>query len=234
MDGALAKSESNRDGESRRVEIKIAAEDFVFHPHAVDDRKVRGEEVLKLFGADPPDAYLVLHHLPSGELETLRPAEAVGLENRGVSRFFVLEGADSHRFKVDLLSMEWPKPTLTGRQVKFLAHAGDDQDLVRLGEGGEEIIEDDETVTLSAAGLERFALKKAKKTVTVTFNDVEFELERRRWTTEELIAEFKVTAGYVLDLIEADGEFRQLKPGESLKLREGMAFTAHPPCGHSS
>lgn len=233
MDGFLAQSDpSDRRGGAFKIEI--AAEDFAFRPYEADARKILGKDVAELAGVPDPDAVQVLRHLDTGELESIRPTEELTLDHRGVTRFFVIEGGESYHFKVGDLSMEWPRATLAGAQIKVLAKAGEDQDLFHLSEAGEALLEDEDVVTFAAAGVERFALKKAKKTVTVTFNDIEFELERRRWTTEQLTAVFKPKPGYVLDLIEDDGEFRELKPGESLKIRDGMAFTAHPPCGHSS
>ncbi len=41
-------------------------------------------------------------------------------------------------------------------------------------------------------------------------------------------------AGYKLDLIKPDGEFKELKPGKTLKVRDGMEFTSHVPAGQSS
>lgn len=70
--------------------------------------------------------------------------------------------------------------------------------------------------------------------VTVTYKQQSFDLEKRDWTTEELSEKFGVPAGYKLDLIDKKGEFVELKPGESLKLKDGMEFTSHAPRGQSS
>ncbi len=70
--------------------------------------------------------------------------------------------------------------------------------------------------------------------VTVLYKEIPFELKRGVYTTEELITVFSAPAGYLLDLIGRDGEFRELKPGEKIKLRQDMEFSSHPPVGHSS
>ena len=47
-------------------------------------------------------------------------------------------------------------------------------------------------------------------------------------------AVFGVPAGYKLDIIGADGVFREMAAGERLKVKEGMEFASHPPVGQSS
>lgn len=73
-----------------------------------------------------------------------------------------------------------------------------------------------------------------KGTVSIEYREQPFEVERRQWTTEELIELFGVPAGHILDLIEPDGEIKELKPGRKVNVREGMVFTSHVPIGQSS
>jgi hypothetical protein len=70
--------------------------------------------------------------------------------------------------------------------------------------------------------------------VTVYYKETPFELRRGVYTTEELVTVFSAPAGYLLDLIGQDGEFRELKPSEKIKIRKDMEFSSHPPAGHSS
>ena len=46
--------------------------------------------------------------------------------------------------------------------------------------------------------------------------------------------EFGVPTGYRLDLISKDGEFRELKPGEKIKVKDCMEFSSHVQTGQSS
>ena len=73
-----------------------------------------------------------------------------------------------------------------------------------------------------------------KGTVSIEYREQLFEVERRQWTTEKLIELFGVPAGHILDLIEPDGEIKELKPGRKVNVREGMVFTSHVPIGQSS
>lgn len=214
--------------------IELGDEQFNFRRVRFDDRKVVGTQIAEAAGAHPIEAYAVLRHLKSGEIESIRPTESVDLAEAGVERFFVIEGSSNNRFTTEGLNMEWPKDKLAARHIKFLARADEDQVLVLDRDDGDVVLDDNDLVDLSAAGVERFKLRKPPKTVTVFYKEQAFELERRKYTTEELAAVFSVPDGYKLDLIESDGEFRELHPGEEVKIREGLEFSSHPPCGQSS
>lgn len=95
-------------------------------------------------------------------------------------------------------------------------------------------VEEDGIISFTTDETEEFRLVKAAKTVTVRYRETDFEIERRTWTTEELMELFNVPPGYKLDLIKPDGEFKELKPGDRIKVREGMEFTSHVPIGQSS
>jgi len=214
--------------------VELGDETFQFRRVRFDDRKVVGAQIAEAAGAHPIDAFVILRHLRSGELESIRPTEVVDLGEDGVERFFVMRGDDLHRFTVEGLSMEWPKAKLAAKHIKFLAKVEDDQVLVLDTEDGDVVLDDDDQVDLAAKGVERLTLRHPPKTVTVYYKEVSFELKPGVYTTEHLIAVFSAPAGYLLDLIEQDGEFRELKPGQHIKVREGMEFSSHPPAGHSS
>lgn len=214
--------------------VELGDETFQFRRVHFDDRKVVGAQIAEAAGAHPIEAFVILRHLRSGELESIRPTEPVDLGEEGVERFFVTRGDDLHRFTVEGLSMEWPKAKLAAKYIKFLANAEDEQMLVLDTEDGDVALKDDDQVDLTAKGVERLLLRHPPKRVTVYYKEAPFELKRGVYTTEQLVAVFSAPAGYLLDLIEQDGEFRELKPGEHIKVREGMEFSSHPPVGHSS
>ena len=130
--------------------------------------------------------------------------------------------------------MEWPIHTIAPKDVKFLGKLPADAQLL-IGRGGlNEHVDDDEPIILKRDGVEQITVFKGKKTVTVYYNETSFELERRQYTTEELITKFNVPAGYLLDLVLESGEFKELKPGEKTKAKEDLEFSSHPPRGQSS
>lgn len=235
MNQLVSQEESERDRDAAGVfSVDLGDETFQFRRVRFDDRKVVGTQIAEAAGANPIEAFAILRHLRSGELESIRPSESVDLAEEGIERFFVVRGDDLHRFSTEGLSMEWPKAKLAAKHIKFLAKAGEDKVLVLDSEAGDIVLDDDDLVDLAAKGVERLMLRRAPKTVTVYYKEAAFELERGTYTTEQLIAVFSAPAGYLLDLIERDGEFRELKPGERIKVREGLEFSSHPPAGHSS
>ncbi|MDP3411050.1 multiubiquitin domain-containing protein [Bosea sp. (in: a-proteobacteria)] len=235
MEAVLMNTDGNRKQGNGTFEVQIGDKDFDFVTVTFEDAEVTGAQVAMSVGKRPVENYVVLRHLNTGELESLRPTETSELDKNKVSRFFVVEGGDTHRFFVDGLAMEWPRKKPIAWQIKLLAGAGDEQALTLERPGVDLVFDDDEEVDIGGGDAERFKLRKRKKTVTVIYGgDTEFELERRVYTTEELMTEFGVPAGYKLDVIGSDGVFREMAPGERLKVRDGMEFASHPPVGQSS
>lgn len=213
---------------------EIGDADFNFTQKTFDDAKVTAAQIALAVGRHPIEDYVVLALTADGEIETLRPTETAELSRAMTSRLFVVKGDGTERFFVDGLAMEWPRKTLKAWQVKLLAGAGEDRALVLDSDVADHVFDDDDDVEIGKPGAERFKLKPRKKTVTVTYGDTDFELERRVYTTEQLMAVFGVPAGYLLDFVEANGAFRQMVPGERLKVKDGMEFASHPPVGQSS
>lgn len=233
MDTALH-DEADLNARAGAFKAQVGDVDFNFTTVPFDDRKVTAAQIALAVGMHPIENYVVLAQTPAGELETLRPTETVELDRTGKVRLFVIDGDGTDKFYVEGLSMEWPRKKMIAWQIKLLVGAGDDQALVLEREGMDDVFDDDDTVTIGDNGVERFRLNKRKKTVTVTYGDRDFELERRVYTTEQLISVFGVPAGYLLDFVGPNGEFREMEPGESIKVKDGMEFASHPPVGQSS
>jgi len=134
---------------------------FNFSSARIADAKVVGSQIVEAAGVRPADDVVVLQHLATGELESLRMNEPVDLAVPGVERFFVLTDADVlNRFFVDRLGMEWPHKTLAARHIKFLAKAGPDEHLVFDGPHGPVVLEDDAVIDISKGGVERMRLER--------------------------------------------------------------------------
>ncbi|HTO32595.1 MAG TPA: multiubiquitin domain-containing protein [Pararhizobium sp.] len=214
-------------------EVAISDDTFSFKNHRFEDALVTAAQVAEAVGAHPVTQFKIMQQLKSGEIETKRPTETTDLREAGIERMFVIRGDRTFGFTVDGLSLEWPKP-ITGAHLRILARAGDHQNLVRVTADGFKVVGDNDLVSFKDPETEEFRLVDRKTTVTIFYREEPFEVERRRWTTEQLIDLFKVKAGYKLDIIKPDGEFKEMKPGESIEVREGMEFTSHVPSGQSS
>ena len=222
------------DRATARWHVEVSDETFTFRGLAFDDPVVTGGQIAERVGAHPVTQFKVMEQVATGEIETKLPNETSDLRGEGRKRFYVIRSDRTFDFTLDGLSFEWPLPAIVGAHLRTLVLAGDDHTLVRVTSGGFEPIHADATVSFDGPDTEEFRLVPRERTVTVRYREQPFELERREWTTEELMVRFAVTAGYKLDLIGGDGGFKELKPGEKIEVRDGMEFTSHVPAGQSS
>jgi hypothetical protein len=231
----IADDQGQRARGDRRT-VEIAGADLSFRPVELRDPVPTGRQIAAVSGFEDADAVIVLQQLPNRELQELRPSETTDIRTRGIERFIVIVSDRSFRFVVDGLKLEWPLANPTAMLVKTLIGKGDDYELVQEREDcPDNVIEDDEVIHLEGRGTECFKTRhKTSRHVTVTYNHERRVLEARIYTTEELLAVFGVEDGYVLDRIAHDGEFIELKPGAHIRIKEGMAFVSHAPCGGSS
>lgn len=214
--------------------IEVLDEHFNPRGARIDDDRVTGRQIAEAAGFNSIDEVIVLQQLTNGALEEIRPEELVDLTQPGVERFFVIEGDATYRFFLDGLKLEWPRAKVNARTLLRLARKGDEFEVVQqLEDEPDKALDDDDVVDLSHKGTEHFKTRKVNKLIKVLYNEQPFELAKGTYTTEQLIAIFKVEPGYLLDLW-VDGKLVELKPGQELKLKAGMHFTSHPPRGQSS
>lgn len=110
----------------------------------------------------------------------------------------------------------------------------EDFEITRLGD--DEVLDIEVVIDLGRGG--HFATRPASKPITVFLNTVPHSIARGVYTTETLIAALKdVPSGHVLDIIEkVNGQpvFRELKQGEPIKPKKGDQFVSHVPTGGSA
>lgn len=215
--------------------IVVIDENFAERRVALHDPKPTGRQIAEAAGFRPAEDAIVLQQVGDGSLEELRLEELVNLRESGVERFFVMKGDRTYRLMIDGLRMEWPRSEITGDTIRKLARKSEEFEVYQdFDDAPNAPVEDDQVVILDGTGLERFITERGEKLVTVTYNGEPFKLERRRYSTEELVKVFGVEAGYILQLVTKDGEFVELKPGRELTIKKDMKFVSHAPCGHSS
>jgi len=222
------------DRADRKFKIEASDETFSFETIQFRDPIVTAAQIAESVGAHPVIQFKILQQLSSGEIETKRPTETTDLREVTTKRFFVIRSDRTFGFTIDGLAMEWPLGSIVGKHLRELAKASEHQELVRVTAVGFLPIDNDDIVSFEEPENEEFRLVDRPLTVTIFYREEPFEVERRQWTTEELLGLFEVPAGYKLDLIEASGEFKEMKPGHKIKVRNGMEFTSHVPVGQSS
>lgn len=220
--------------EPRKGTFLLLNENFESREVKLDDLKVTGRQIAEAAGYRSTDEVIVLQQLSNGSLEEIRAEELVDLGASGIERFFVMEADSTSRFIVDGLKLEWPRTNISAKTIRKLALKDESFEVIQeLTEAPDRILDEEEVVSLKGDGTERFKTKHAAKSVTVYYGETPHELTKGIYTTEQLMAIFAVESGYLLDLIE-DGKLIELKPGEKIRVKNGMHFTSHPPRGQSS
>lgn len=134
--------------------------DLQFHRGEVDDKTPTGSQLAQAAGFKPAQQATVLHFLPDGELEDIRPTETVTLTT-DEERFVIVESDRSFRFTVDGERFDWPVRVISGGTVRKLGHIPDDRELLLDCEDErDKIIARHELVDLDRPGVETFKSRK--------------------------------------------------------------------------
>lgn len=212
-------------------EAEIGDEAFTFTNVSFDDPKVTGAQIVEAVGANPATDFVVLHHLPNYQLETIRLTETVDLKN--AARLFVIRGDGTDRFFVDGISLEWPRKTLTGANILFLAGKGADLELIlERQDQPDKVIDEDDEVRIGAPGVERFHTRPAQVNVTIFVNTRPTPWTKKRIKFEEVVLIAYPVPPPGKDIVYTVGYFDgppkhpegSLTQGKSVRVRDQMVF----------
>lgn len=154
--------------------IRIADESLEFRDLALPHGEVSGALILEAAGLGNPNAVL-LQRLGSGELETIRLQEKPDL--RAGNEFIVGSGDRVYTFTLDRMQMVWTSARISGAVLRKLARLTDEVELVLLREDAEaKVIEDEVTVDLAHAGVEKLATRPRKWKLRVQAVTLEFDV----------------------------------------------------------
>ncbi|WP_051228303.1 multiubiquitin domain-containing protein [Pleomorphomonas oryzae] len=214
-----------------RFTAQIADETFAFRDFHFNDRRVTGSQIAEAFGAYPLTDYVVLHHLPNHQLETLRPNETADLKDG--AHLFVIRGDGTDRFFVDGIPLEWPRKALTGANIKWLAGKDEDLELVlERQDQPDKVIGDDEEVRIGNPGVEKLYTRPAQVSITIVVNTRPKVWNKKRISFEELVAIAFPTPPPGQNIVYTIGYFDgppnrpegSLTEGESVRVRDQMVF----------
>lgn len=191
-----------------------------------------GRQLLQTAGFNPASEFVLIQVMRPGS-KSIGLDEEVDLREAGREEFRAFPSDRVFSFTADEIGYEWGARAITEEDLRDITGTPPGKRLVLDRDDEEDdVVEPGSTVDLDERGTEH--LYTEKRTVTVYYADDPFELERGRYTGAQLAKKFGVPAGYVLDLVKPDNHFQEIKPGDTLKIREGMCFVSHPPCGQSS
>lgn len=140
--------------------IEVGNENMEFRPLTVDDGTPTGAQISEVAGFKPAQQATVLHFLPDGELEDIRPTETVDLLH-GDRRFIVVETDRSYRLTVNGERFDWPCRMISGAVVRRLGSVSPgDELLLKRADQADRLLEARDLVDLDKDGVEEFVSRK--------------------------------------------------------------------------
>jgi multiubiquitin len=191
-----------------------------------------GRQILSSAGFDPADEHVLIQLLRHGT-RSIGLDEPVDLREAGAEAFEAFRSDRVFRFTLDDRGYDWGAGAIKEARLREIASVPEDEVLVlELRDEGDRDLSPDDHVSLTEQGTEH--LRTAKRLITVTLDGVDKKIARGVYTTEQLIEKLGVSAGYLLNVLNAAGQLVTLKPGETLRVRQGMKFFSQVPCGGSA
>jgi hypothetical protein len=189
-----------------------------------------GSQVLAEAGCEPVDEHVLIQRVKIGS-RLISLDECVDL-GPGVARFYAFRTGEVFTFTVNEHGFQWGRPGITEPELREFVGVLDEDVLVQ--ERGDDepcILGAADRVELCASGTEH--LRTERRLATVFVDNIEKHIPRGVHTTEELLVLLQVQSGYLLNLA-TDGGLMPLKPGQRIRVKDGMRFFTQVPGGGSS
>ena len=191
-----------------------------------------GGQILGEAGFLPAGDHVLIQLLRHGT-RSLGLDEPVDLRQEGTEAFRAFKSDRVFRLTINDRGYEWGVAKITEPELRRIAGVGDDEVLVLERDGKDTDLDTSDVVELADSGTEH--LRTGKRFVTVYLdNDIEKKIPGGTYTTEELIRVLDVEAGYLLNVLDAQGKLVPLQPGQTIPIKDGMKFFTQVPCGGSS
>jgi hypothetical protein len=191
----------------------------------------KGEHILDKAGLKPAGDYALIQ-LMRHSSRSIGLDDEVDLRTEGTEVFRAFKTAEIFRFTLNDHGYEWGAEKVPEPELRAIGHVPEDEVLVLEREGADVDLRPSDVLDLGQGGTEH--LRTEKRLITVLFENKPREIPRGVYTTEELKKLFGVQEGYVLEFINEEGQLTPLKPGQKLRVKEGMKFFEQVPCGGSS
>ena len=198
----------------------------------VYDPVANGRQLLTEGGFDPASDHVLIQLLKRGS-RSVGLDESVDLRGQGPYVFRAFESDRVFNFTLDERGYEWGASSIPETELRDIGSVPEDRVIVLERKNKPDLeLGDGDVVQLGDSGTEH--LRTRKGLITVLLDGDEKAIARGTYTTEELIQLLGVEQGYVLDVVNDQDQLESLKPGQKIKVRKGMKFISHAPCGGSS
>lgn len=195
------------------------------------DATPKGERILDKAELKPVGDY-VLIQLMRNSTRSIGLDETVDLSAEGTEEFRAFKSDRIFRFTLNDHGFEWGVAKIPEPELRVIGHVRDDEVLVLERDGHDTDLKPGDVLDLGQAGTEH--LRTEKRLVTVYYENEPREIPRGIYTTEQLKQLFGVQEGYILEVINEEGNLTPLKPGAKTRVKDGMKFFEQVPCGGSS
>lgn len=203
--------------------INVGNDALEFRDVDLGDPVPMGRQIIEAAGLSPVEEFLVFAVSPERRLTEVKLDDTVDIRGDGEESFLIFRCDRSWRGLIDGKRFEWGAEAIAGQVLKWLARVDPETHGVwlELRDEPDRLIADDERVSLSSAGVERF---RTDLLLRVCVEDVFHPWSRSTITTEEIAA----LGGWEtsLGVIEVDSEQneRTLAPEEVIELRSDVSF----------
>lgn len=197
----------------------------------LNDPVPQARQILSEAGFEPASESVLIAILKH-ETRSLGLDETVDLRVNGPKSFMAFRTDRIFRFTLNDHGCEWGADLIDEPTLRRVSGIDDDQVLILDREDDDLVLGPEDRVELDKPGTER--IRSASRYVQVFLNCEERNIERGTYTTEQLITLLHVEAGYVLNLMDDQDQLVSLKPGQRLRVKEGMKFFSQVPRGAAS
>lgn len=141
---------------ARAYRVLYAQGNLNFQPLDLVGPMPDGRDILKAAGAFPVENFSLLAILQNGDFEEIRLDESFDLRKRGAARFVAFSTDRLFKLTLDERELEWGKPAIKGDYLYKLGEVGRERAVFLKFRGEFRLIEREELIDLSDAGIERF------------------------------------------------------------------------------
>ena len=191
-------------------------------------------EILIRAGYDPPADHILIQQTPGGA-DALSSEQLVNIQKTPTIRFWAFQSDRVFRFTVEGASFDWGAGQIAEPTLRKLTGASCDDVLVlKRNQAPNQALASTDTIELSEAGTEHFLVSKKQVTVSIDGIDKQIPSGSYKLLTEDLINVLGVNSGYLLNVVDVNGELKGLADGDTIQVMEGMKFISQVPSGGSA
>lgn len=196
------------------------------------DATPSGERILDSADLKPVSEYVLIQLMDGRSARSIGLDETVDLRAPGTEVFRAFKSDRIFRLTLNGHGFEWGVDKISEPELRSIGHVSEDEVLVLERDGEDVDLKPGDVLDLAGSGTEHLHMEK--RLVIVFFENEPREIPRGTYTTEDLKGLFRVQEGYVLEVINEEGQLTPLKPGAKLRVKQGMKFFEQVPCGGSS